>query len=178
MFGLFKKKSSEPPSDGPRPQHRNFTRTVIPDALTRHRSGFLAAISGAQANKTLQESWQMSGMAILPPNQLIPPTGLGVSGFKNDNHLCFLILLPAPKSAGESYFAFITAGPSEDWSPAAREHVPVRYFLLERTASDTTSILEWQPSAGGEEETFKDHGAGPSPQSPPDFIEAIFSRFY
>lgn len=178
MFGLFKKRQPTPPAGKPHPQHRNFARMFIPDALTRHRSGFLAAMSDARASQTLQESWHKFGAGVLPASALMPPTGLSASGFQHDRHLCFLILFPPPTVAGESYFGLLVAGPSDDWSPEARAKVPVRYFLLERSASDAPTIFEWRASSTQDEEIFDSHGPGPSPQNPPDFVERILSRFY
>ena len=178
MFGLFKKRASGSSADGPHPQHRNFARMSIPDALTRVRSGFLVALSDARASQILQESWQKFGAAVLPSNALMPPTGLSVSGFRQDKHLGFLILFPPPKAPGESFFGLILAGPSDDWSPEVREKVPVRYFLLERASGPSPTIFEWRPSGTRDEEAFESHGAGPSPQYPPDFVDVILARFY
>ncbi len=151
---------------------------LIPDALARHRSGFLAALSAAEASKTLQENWRRFGVAVLPSAQLWPPDGLSVSAFQHEKHLCVLITFPMPKAPGESYFGFVVAGPSNDWSPDARARVPVRYFLLEHTASAMPAVLEWRPTSGQEEEVFAGIGLGPSPQNPFDFVDAMLSRFY
>lgn len=178
MFGLFKKRQPTPPTGEPHPQHRNFVRGLIPDALARHRSGFLVSLSDARASQILQESWHKLGAGVLPSALLMPPTGLSASGFKHEKYLCFLIVFPTPKVAGESYLGLIVAGPSEDWSSEARAKVPVRYFILERSATPTPTVFEWRPSSTEGDELFDSHGPGPSPQHPPDFVEAVLSRFY
>jgi hypothetical protein len=63
MFALFKKRQATPPAGEPHPQHRNFARMFIPDALTRHRSGFLAAMSDSRASQTLQTKRLTCGAA-------------------------------------------------------------------------------------------------------------------
>jgi hypothetical protein len=154
MFGLFKKRQPAAPSGEPHPQHRNFARMFIPGSLApERRSGFLAAMSDAQASQTLQEAWQKFGARVLPPELLMPPAGLSASGFRHDKFLCFLIIFPPPK-------------------------VPVRYFILERSVTDTPAIFEWRPSATEDDEIFDSLGPGPSPQHPPDFTALILSRFY
>ncbi len=131
------------------------------------------------ATQTLHEAWRKFGAGVLPTASLLPPAGLSASAFQHQNHLCIVIVFPAPKAAGESHFGFIVAGPSEDWSPEARAKVPVRFFLLERSTGSVPRIMEWQSSeAEVEEEIFKDLGPGPAPQNPPDFVEAILSQFY
>jgi hypothetical protein len=150
----------------------------MPDALTRHRSGFLFAISSPQGSQTLQETWNRVGAAILPREQLLPPTGLSVSNFRHEKYVCFLILFPKPRVAGEAYFGFIAAGPTDDWSPETRSRVPVRYFLLERSSSDAPIILEWHPSETKDEEIFDSLGAGPQPNDPRDFVGMILAQFY
>ena len=184
MFELFKKCPSSPPlslsppADAPHPQHRNFSRISVPDALSRYRSGFLFAITAPQASQTLQENWNRVGAAMLPREHLLPPIGLSASNFRHDKYVCFLILFPAPKVSGESYFGFIVAGPAEDWSPETRAKVPVRYFILERSATDTPVIFEWRPSNSNGEEFFDNLGFGPSPQDPRDFVGKILRDFY
>lgn len=178
LFGFFKKREPELPADQPHPHHRNFVRMFIPDALARNRSGFLAAMSDPQASRTLQETWQKCGARVLPREQVAPSTGLSVSGFRHERFLCFLIIFPPPKVAGESYFGFVVAGPSDDWSPEARANVPVRYFILERSAMDSPTMFEWRPSTTDGDELFDSLGSGPSPQNPPAFVETILSRFY
>jgi hypothetical protein len=178
LFGFFKKREPELPADQPHPHHRNFARMFIPDALARNRNGFLAAMSDPQASRTLQKAWQKCGARVLPPELVAPSTGLSVSPFRHEKFLCLLIIFPPPRVAGESYFGFVVAGPSDDWSPEARARVPVRYFILERSASSAPGIFEWRPSATEDEELFDSLGPGPSPQNPPDFAQAILSRFY
>ena len=162
----------------PHPQHRNFVRTAIPEALIRHRSGFLHALSGERASRTLQEYWHKIGAVSLPLEKLVPPAGLSVSSFQHARCLCYLILLPPPQAAGESYFAFLVAGPADDWSPEARGKVPVRYFLLERTMTGRPALFEWSPSASKNGEIFEPLGPGPAPQDPRDFVAKILTHFY
>jgi hypothetical protein len=186
MFGLFNKRqpSLPPPlspslqAGEPHPQHRNFVRMSIPLALIEQRSGFFFAMSGPQASQTLQQNWQMAGAAVLPRQLVLPPTGLQVSSFRHEKYVCFLILFPAPKTPGESYFGFIVAGPTEDWSPETRAKVPVRYFILERSVTDIPTIFEWRPSDSKGEEIFESRGSGPSPQDPRNFVEKILTEFY
>jgi hypothetical protein len=178
LFGFFKKREPEPPADQPHPHHRNFVRMFIPDALARNRNGFLAAMSDPQASRTLQEAWQKCGARVLPRELVAPSTGLNVSAFRHESFLCLLIIFPPPKVAGESYFGLVVAGPSDDWSPEARAKVPVRYFILERSAMDSSTIFEWRPSTTDGDELFDNLGSGSSPQNPPHFVEAILSRFY
>src|SRR5436190_17241491 len=144
MFGLFKKRHATQPADEAHPQHRNFARMFIPGSLTRQRSGFLVAMSDGKASQTLQEAWHRFGAGVLPADLLVPSAGLSVSGFQHEKYLCFLILFPQPKAAGESHFGFIVAGPSDDWSPETRAKVLVRYFILERSATETPTIFEWR----------------------------------
>lgn len=150
----------------------------IPETLSSRRSGFLEAMLDKQAAQKLQESWKRFGAGVLPPNALMAPTGLSVSGFQHHGHLCLLILFPTPKAPGESHFGFIVAGPSDDWSPEATAKVPVRYFLLERSTSPLPTLFEWRPSNTDDEEIFDNHGAGIPPHDPTDFTELILSRFY
>jgi hypothetical protein len=181
MFNLLKRHRPAPasvPIGEPHPQHRNFVRISIPDTLTRHRSGFLYAISTPQGSQILQETWQKSGAVALPKEMLLPPSGLSVSCFRHEKHVCFLIIFPQPQTPGESFFGFIVAGPTEDWSPEARAKVPARYFILERSKTSTPEILEWRPSSSTGEELFDPLGPGPSPQDPRKFVEAILSQFY
>jgi hypothetical protein len=181
LFVLFKKRQppvSPLPANTPHPQHRNFARMSIPDALTRLRSGFLYAISLPNGSQTLQENWQKYGAAVLPRELLMPPTGLNVSNFRHDKYVCFLIIFPAPKVAGESYCGFIVAGPTDDWSPETRDKVPVRYFLLERSATDKPTIFEWHPSATKGEEIFDNIGSIAFSQDPRVFVGKILSECY
>jgi len=147
----------------------------IPTALTRTRSGFLSAKSEPHASRSLQKAWRECGARVLPPELLAPSAGLSVSGFRHEKFLCLLFIFPV---AGESHFGFIVAGPSDDWSPEVRAKVPVRYFILERSASSVPVIFEWRPSTTEDDELFDSLGPGPSPQNPPDFVQAILSRFY
>ena len=176
LFGFFKKRVPQLPPDQTHPHHRNFVRMFIPDALARNRSGFLAAMSDSQATRTLKEAWLKCAARVLPPEVLLPAADLSVSAFRHENFLCLMIVFPPPKAAGESYCGFIVAGPSDDWSPEARARVPVRYFILERTASSAPLICEWRPSATEGDELFDSLGTGP--QNPPDFAQVILTRFY
>jgi hypothetical protein len=165
--------------DEPHPQHRNFVRMFIPTSLSmERRSGFLAGISDSEATPRLQEAWNKFGAGVLPPEMLLPPAGLSVSGFRYDKFLCFLIIFPPPEAIGEAFFGLVIAGPSDNWSPEARPKIPVRYFILERSAASNPTIFEWRPtSTEPEEEVFEDLGGGPLPDNPPDFAEAILARF-
>ena len=178
IFGIFKPRTPALDPAQPHPHHRNFARMFIPDALARHRGGFLAAMSDPNSTRTLQEAWQKCGASVLPRELLASSAGLSASGFRHENYLCLLIIFPPPKVAGESHLGFIVAGPSNDWSPDARAKVPVRYFLLERSSSDTPVILEWRPSSTEGDELFDALGPGPSPKNPPGFVETILTRFY
>jgi len=179
LFGLFKKQSTALDPTAPHPHHRNVVRMAIPGALARYPAGFLTSLSDPGGSQTLEEYWRKCGAAVLPPELLVPPTGLTVSGFRYENYVCFLIIFPAPKAAGESYFGFIVAGPSTDWSAQACERVPVSYFVLERSTNDIPTIFQWRPSSTEQdEEIFDTLGPGPSPRHPPDFTALILSRFY
>ncbi|HEX8297420.1 MAG TPA: hypothetical protein VF593_14035 [Chthoniobacteraceae bacterium] len=178
MFNPFKKRKPVLP-DGPHPQHRNYARMAVPLALTSQRSGFLGMLMTEQATQTMRENWQRGAARILPPEQLISPAALSVEAFHHKQHLCALIVFPPPNAPGEAHFGFIVAGPgpSGDWAPEVRAALPVRYFLLERSTSDTPTIFEWRPSHTQGEEVFDSHGSGPSPLNPMDFVETIFKRF-
>jgi hypothetical protein len=178
LFGLFKPQAPALDPASPHPHHRNFARMFIPVALSGNRSGFLAAMCEPQANQGLQEAWHKCGARVLPPELLAPSAGLSVSTFRHEKFVCLLIIFPPPNVAGESYFGFIVAGPLDDWSLEARARVPVRYFILERSALNAPVILEWRPSATEDDEVFDSLGPGPSPQNPPDFVQLILSRFY
>ena len=160
LFGFLKKPAPALDPTGPHPHHRNFVRMFIPDALARNRSGFLAAMSDPQASGTLQEAWRKCGARVLPPELCAPSAGLNVSGFRHEKFLCLLIIFPPPNVTGESYFGFIVAGPSDDWSPEVRAKVPVRYFILERSASTAPAIFEWRPSTTEDDELFDSLGLG------------------
>ena len=178
MFGLFKKRQQAQPADEAHPQHRNFARIFISDGLRRQRNRFLTLLIDARASQVLQEAWHNFGAKVLPVESLTPPAGWSVSAFRHEKHLCILIIFPPPQAAGESYFGFIVAGPSDDWSAEGGAPVPARYFLLERSASDAPTIFEWRSSSAEDEWVFDSHGPGPSPLHPPDFAGIILSRFY
>jgi hypothetical protein len=151
----------------------------IPSALTGQRSGFLYAIAAPQASQTLQENWtKLAALSPLPKEQCLPPTGMSVSNFRYEKYVCFLIIFPRPRVTGEAYFGFIVAGPTDDWSPETRAKVPVCYYLLERSSSDSPTILQWRPTDTKGEETFDSLGGGPSPNDPRLFVELILTRFY
>lgn len=142
MFGLFKKRGTTPSAVEPHPQHGLFVRRSIPIALTINRGGFLVEMSKVGASQMVQEIWSNGGTVFLPPKFLTPPTGLRVFCIRHDKYFCHLIIFPTPnKVAGESFFGFIVAGPSDDWSQEACVKVPVRYFILERTTTEIPKSL-------------------------------------
>ena len=178
MFGLFKKRQREA-----HPLHRMFARMFIPTNLEPgDRGAFLGAMLSPKPNDVLQRCWHDLGAKALTkaltPKDLLPPDGLSGSAFRHDKFLCFFIIFPEPKAPGESYFGFVVAGPSDDWSPEARANVPVRYFILERSSSDVPTVFEWRQQTPGDSGDFESLGAGPSPQHPPHFSNSILSRFF
>ena len=171
---------SEGSTTEPRPLHRQFVRTFIPLSLApERRPGFLVEMSSPRATQVLQEAWEKVGIRLrLPPAMFISPAGMSASGFSHGSLRCFFIVFPPPESAGESFFGLVVAGPADDWSAKALSRVPVRYFILESSTTGTPAVFEWQPSSAGEEEVFTALGSGPSPENPPDFVEAILARVY
>jgi hypothetical protein len=178
MFDWFKKSRIQSDQLGAHLHHREFARRCIPGLLTRQRGGFLFAMTGPDGSSMLQKSWENLGAEILPPKSRLSPDGLSISAFRHNDCMCIFVVFPAPMSSGESYFGLIVAGPSTDWSPEARAKLAVRYFLLERSASNKPEIFEWRQPSSQDEEVFDSLGVGPPPDMPPEFADAILSRFY
>ena len=159
-------------------QHRMFARVFLPVSLRNTRAGLLGALTASEANYVLQKSWHAFGAKVLPPSQLLPPTGLGASCFQHEKHLCSLVVFPAPQAAGESYFALVIAGPSADWSTQSRDSVPVRYFILERSQTGNPKVFEWRQKDEDTAEDFEDLGLCSSADSPPIFVDYVFARVF
>jgi uncharacterized protein YegJ (DUF2314 family) len=173
MFGFFTKKTSTPPLLPAQPNRLQvaFATTFIHTSLTTNRAGFIGTmLQSEDADQALARCWNSFGSIVLPKSEMIAPTGLSRSIFREGERIIVFIIFPTPRVAGEAHFGAVVLGPCDDpqWSAEACKAVPFRYFVLFRAATGTT-VDEWTTSPP------VPLGSGPDAE-PPFFAEWVLNH--
>lgn len=123
------------------------------------RAGFVNAMASDEAVGVLSRSWTKFGLSNLTKSQMTEPTGMDVNVFREGDQILIVISLPAPKCAGEPYYAATVIGPTDDgqWTQDSLGTAPYRYFIT--TATETGTEIE---ELSGD--SFLSHGSGPEPE--------------
>jgi hypothetical protein len=102
-----------------------------------------------------------------------PAEKLDLTSFIHESCICCFWDFPPARYVGEAIYGMIVAGPSENWPSQDCGKVPVRYYVLERGAELSTTIMEWSPRG------FVSVGPGPRPGEPTTiFADMVFDRLF
>lgn len=150
MFGIFKKKSEGPPPlpTGPDRLRVGFATLGISNLLSIARGLFCQEVIGGVGKRFLEFTWGKFCARNLHQGAQVPAFEVTATAMKQGDRIIGSMVFPDGGIAGEPLFGVMVFGPCSDpaWSKEACETVPVRYFVLFRTA-DGTAIEEWTTGA-------------------------------
>lgn len=146
MFGLFKKRKTEPPPLASKNHQFQifFATRWVQTALASSVAGFSGAALCGEGTQMITNAWKKMWASNFPNDPMLPPEGLAVTQFHERGNLVVVITFPPPQTAGGVYFGIAVIGPCEDpqWGPDARQNLPFRYFVHAQ-ATQGTSVEEW-----------------------------------
>ena len=104
------------------------------------RAQFLGYLFRKDLTEMMRAGWTALGKHI--GTAAIPATDLEVWVFKHESRIFGLFQFPPTMTSGEAIAALVVTGPITNGDPKELSETPVRYFVLERTSSPSTTILE------------------------------------
>lgn len=155
----------------PHPLKLNFATQVIPSSFTGNKASFLNAMLSEESDEFLATLWNNVGEKVLGKKNLIPPDGLSVRPFQENDYFFILFTFPTPTIDGEPYFSLIVLDPpmSGEWNENTVTLTPYQYYISTAQGEKTEIHLL--------EDELISQGTGPEPVDHL-FIEWVMNRVF
>lgn len=154
-------------------QHYTYCHRALPSIFFKDPVWLFSVINGADGQRFLSDVWARAG-ELSAPDSRREPVGLQGEAFREGNHLCALVHLPAPEEAAECHFVMMIAGFATPEEPSVDRLGWARCFTLERgvdfrSGEACTFLCEW--TLAGQHRNL---GGGPAAEAGA-FVEAVLA---